>query len=175
MKKHFGIKPFVIAAAIMTTGAVSVIGASAATTRNVSDLTATAVITEQPEAPASPITPEEPAAPTAPEDPVQPDISAPTDPTENTDQPDTYLKKLSEEEAKEHERKFNEKGESEIFRINGKKMKWIVEKFSDMEFLGEDSDGTRHYKSRICGRASVLSANSLGEDEYSTYLLVAVD
>ena len=46
MKKHFSIKPFVIAAAIMTTGAVSVLGASAAT-KNTSDRTAPITITYQ--------------------------------------------------------------------------------------------------------------------------------
>lgn len=70
MKKHFGIKPFVIAAAIMTTGAVSVIGASAATSGNVSDLIAPATVTEQPAAPAAP------ASPTAPEEPAHSDIPA---------------------------------------------------------------------------------------------------
>ena len=47
MKKHFSIKPFVIAAAIMTTGAVSVLGASAATNKNVSDRTVPFTITYQ--------------------------------------------------------------------------------------------------------------------------------
>ena len=46
MKKHFSIKPFVIAAAIMTTGAVSVLGASAAT-KNISDRTVPVTITYQ--------------------------------------------------------------------------------------------------------------------------------
>ena len=46
MKKHFSIKPFIIAAAIMTTGAVSVLGASAAT-KNTSDRTAPITITYQ--------------------------------------------------------------------------------------------------------------------------------
>ena len=45
MKKHFSIKPFIIAAAIMTTGAVSVLGASAATNKNVSDRTVPVTIT----------------------------------------------------------------------------------------------------------------------------------
>ena len=47
MKKHFSIKPFIIAAAIMTTGAVSVLGASAATNKNVSDRTVPVTITYQ--------------------------------------------------------------------------------------------------------------------------------
>lgn len=165
MKKHFSIKPFVIAAAIMTTGAVSVIGASAATTRNVSDLTATAAITEQSAAP------EEPAAPTAPEEPVQPDVPAPT---ETTEKPDTNTE-LSIEEQKELQRKLREEAEGEIYEVDGKKMKWIGEKLSDMEFIGEDSDGTRHYKSRYGGTASVWSANGIDEDVYFSYLLVVVE
>ena len=47
MKKHFSIKPLVIAAAVMTTGAVSVLGASAATNKNVSDRTVPVTITYQ--------------------------------------------------------------------------------------------------------------------------------
>lgn len=162
MKKHFGIKPFVIAAAIMTTGAVSIIGASAATSGNISDLIAPSAVTEQPAAP---------AAPTAPEDAVQPDIS---NPTENTEKPDTNTE-LSTEEQKELQRKLIEEAEGEIYEVDGKKMKWIGEKLSDMEFIGEDSDGTRHYKSRICGTASVWSANGIDEDEYFSYLLVVVE
>ena len=46
MKKHFSLKPFVIEAAIMTTGAVSVLGASAAT-KNTSDRTVPVTITYQ--------------------------------------------------------------------------------------------------------------------------------
>lgn len=150
MKKHFSIKPLLIAASIMTTGAVSVIGASAATTWNVSDLIAPATVTEQPEVP------EEPAAP-----------------TETTDKPVTNLKELSDEEYKELKRKLIEEYDSEIFDFYGKKVKWIEEKLSDMEFIGEDSDGTRHYKSRYGSTTSIWSAD--GDYSHWGSIIVRLD
>lgn len=164
MKKHFGIKTLVVAAAIMTTGAVSVVSASAATTRNVSDLIAPAAVTEQPEVP------EEPAAPTAPEEAVQTDIPAPT---ETTDKPVTNLKELSDEEYKELKRTLIEECDSEIFDFHGKKEMWIEEKLSDMEFIGEDSDGTRHYKSRYGSTTSIWSVD--GDYSHWSSIIVRLD
>ncbi|MDE7229713.1 MAG: hypothetical protein K2N56_04465 [Oscillospiraceae bacterium] len=127
MKKHFGIKTLVVAAAIMTTGAVSVIGASAATTRNFSD------------------------------------IPAPTEPVTN-------LKELSDEEYKELKMTLIEECDSEIFDFHGNKVNWIEEKLSDMEFIGEDSDGTRHYKSRYGSTTSICSSDG----DYSHWSIITV-
>ena len=139
MKKHFSIKPFIIAAAIMTTGAVSVLGASAAT-KNTSDLTAPVTITY-----------------------LQSDSA---ELSENTEQPvvSYTIEALAEvgtvnltdaevsleyhdvtapfsEEQKTLYRGFDEDGDL-VFEVNGVKVKPIGNEFSNMEFICMDENGT---------------------------------
>lgn len=148
MKKHFTIKPLLVAAAIMTTGAISVISAGAATNTNVSDLTA-----PQTAAQSEPVQPAEPAA-----EPVQ-DSTPVADPEP--------AQEITPAPPKEEERptkginvdKLVEEGAGEIYEANGHRYMMLEEKESDMELIGVDADGTRHYKSRFGGTASSWSAD----------------
>lgn len=144
MKKHFTIKPLLVAAAIMTTGAISVISAGAAT--NTSNLTAPQTVAEQPAEPAADPEPVQDSTPAADPEPTQDTTPAPPKdeerPTEGIN-----VDKLVEE------------GAGEIYEADGHRYMMLEEKESDMELIGVDADGTRHYKSRFGGTASSWSAD----------------
>lgn len=116
MKKHFGIKTLVVAAAIMTTGAVSVIGASAATTRNVSDLIAPTTTAEQ----------------SAAGTPAPEVVVTPAEPK------DTDIPALTYDESG-----FIS---SATVDPNGKYELMIPIELVSAELIREDSDGTKYYK-----------------------------
>ncbi len=157
MKKHFTIKPLLVAAAIMTTGAISVISAGAATNTNVSDLTTPGTAAEQPAA--------EPVQPAADPEPVQ----ETPEPAQNV----TLAPAKGGEGISVNE--LIEKGAGEIYEANGHQFMRIEEKGSDMELIGVDADGTRHYKSRFGGTASVWSAEGYDDAEWGSSLFVRLD
>lgn len=77
-------------------------------------------------------------------------------------------------------KKLIHEAEGESFEINGMTVKIIAEKGSDMELVGVDDDGTRHYTSRYGGTASVWTADGVegdiqDDEDFGSYLYVRVD
>ncbi|MGN0678696.1 MAG: hypothetical protein ACI4JS_03435 [Oscillospiraceae bacterium] len=141
MKKHFTIKPLLIAAAITATGTISALSAGAVTTPAISD--------EKLPAATVAVQPEAPAIPAAPENDTKPDTTP--EPAVSAD--GTY------------------------FEYEGRNIKIIEEKASDMELIGMDDDGTRHYKSRYGGTTShwCNDGDDCDNSDWGTCLFVYVD
>ncbi len=170
MKKNFSVKPFIVAAAIMAAGAVSAVSAGAAVNTNVSDITTPGAATKQPAA-----------------SEVQETSAQNITPAESAEK--------SAEKAKVV--KQIEEAEGEIAEINGQLTNMIEENNSDMKFIGgsivgsentvemapeglvhfegkddpefirEDSDGTKYYKTRD---GEVISVRPVTEENSSYYL-----
>jgi len=175
MKKHFTIKPLLIAAAITAIGAISAISAGAVTPPAISDETLPAATdAAQPEAPAEPAAPDTPAA------------------SENDSKPDTTPKKADSADSRIELSplgssdsvskmgtisKFTLEADGTYFEYEGKTMKIIEEKASDMKLIGVDADGTRHYKSRYGGTVShwCTDGDSCDGSDWSTAIFVQAD
>ena len=171
MKKHFSIKPFVIAAAIMTTGAVSVLGASAAT-KNTPDRTVPVTITYQQTDSANAEQPTgsytlEVLGEIGTEDLTEVEVSLDyheADDSLTVEQKRIELKELIDEV------------DGYIYEVDGQMIKMIGEQFSEMELIGIDEDGTHHYKSRYVGTASRWTADgNYDDDSWSHFLYVRVN
>ncbi len=124
MKKHFTIKPLLIAAAITATGAISALSAGAVTTPAVSEEKLPAAAASQPAAAAQPA---------APENAPKPDTTS-----ERAESPDE-LADIPTEDLQNYGR---------------------FEKVPDMEFIGEDDNGVRHYKSSTGETVSLRVINA---------------
>lgn len=66
--------------------------------------------------------------------------------------------------------------EGEIFEIDGMMVKMIAEKAGDMNLIGVDDDGTRHYESVYGGTFSHWSADGIDDDDtWGTAVYVRID
>lgn len=186
MKKHFSIKPFVIAAAVMTTGAVSVLGASAATNKNVSDRTVPITITYQQtdsveisENMAGVSYTYEALGEIGTIELTEKDIYEVklgkitlsdgeewTETDTSTAVTTRFVKRSDEEWAKDWEiiyKKIDENGAA-FFETAGAKV--VYETIDSLEFTGKDADGTMHYKSRYSdGEVSLWHPDGVNEDD----------
>ena len=174
MKKHFSIKPFIIAAAIMTTGAVSVLGASAATNKNVSDRTVPVTITYQ-QTDSAELSENTPAdsytlevlGEIGSENPTEVEVSLEYNETADS---------LTVEQKRIELKDLFDEAEGYIYEVDGQMIKMIGEKFSEMELIGIDEDGTHHYKSRYGGTSSWWTADgNYDEDSWCSFRYVRVN
>ncbi len=150
MKKHFTIKPLLIAAAITATGAISAISAGAVTTPAISEETLPAVaVASQPAAADTPA---------APENDLKPDTTS-----EPAESPNDRIE-LAPPEILDGA----EKGTVSVLIIQpaGTELDYEVckEKLSDMELIGVDDNGVRHYKSSNGKTVSLSLINADEED-----------
>ena len=173
MKKHFSIKPFVIAAAIMTTGAVSVLGASAAT-KNTSDRTVPVTITYQ-QTDSAELPENTPTGSYTLE--VLGELG-----TENLTEVEVSLEynetddSITVEQKRIEIKELIDEADGYIYEVDGQMMKVVGGKFSDMELIGIDEDGTHHYKSRYVGTTSRWTADgNYDDDSWSSFIYVRVD
>ncbi len=147
MKKHFTIKPLLIAAAITATGAISALSAGAVTTPAVSEEKLPAAAASQP---------------AAPENAPKPDTTS-----EPAESPDDRIE-LAPPESLDN----NEKGtvSALIVQPAGKELDYEVreEKLSDMELIGVDDNGVRHYKSSTGDEVKVRLINA-DEENVTVY------
>ncbi len=161
MKKHFTIKPLLMAAAITATSAISALSAGAATTPAVSEekLPAVAVASQ----PAAADTPAADAQPAAPENDLKPDTKF-----ERAESPDDRTEPAPPESLDN-----DEKGtvSALIVQPTGMELDYGVssQKISDMEFIGEDDNGVRHYKSSTGGTVSLRTINADEESVVCCY------
>ncbi len=147
MKKHFTIKPLLIAAAITATGAISALSAGAVTTPAVSEEKLPAAAASQP---------------AAPENDPKPDTTS-----EPAELPVNRIELASPESLDN-----DEKGtvSALIVQPAGKELDYEVreEKLSDMELIGVDDNGVRHYKSSTGDEVKVRLINA-DEENVTVY------
>lgn len=156
MRKRTTFKALLVAAAVMTTGAVSVIGASAEMNRTAPDPIAPPTLAEA-AVPASSATAEAPLYTETPDTPVTPipaekpsDVETPDDPIENTTETETEINGM--------------KVTIREYEIDGKKMKDIQQDISDMELVEIEEDGTHVYKMWDGGTFRAWSADGNYDD-----------
>lgn len=154
MKKHFTIKPLLIAAAITATSAISAISAGAVTTPAVSEeKLPTAIAASQPAAADTPA---------APENDPKPDTTS-----ERAESPDDRIE-LAPPEILDND----EKGtvSALIVQPTGMELDYEVsrQKISDMEFIGEDDNGIRRYKTAAGEEVKVRLINA-DEENVTVY------
>lgn len=153
MKKITTFKALLVAAAVMTTGAVSIIGASAEMNRTASGpIAPPAQIDDATPAASAPAeTPETPKTAEVPEMPETPEAPADTDTTESSYKQDI-------ENAIENAIN-GMKVTITKYEADGKPMKSITQKASDMELIDIKADGTHVYKTWSGGTLKVWSAD----------------
>ena len=156
LKKNTTFKALLVAAAVMTTGAVSVIGASAEINRT--DPAVTAPPAQVDDATPAASTPKETTeVPETPETPETPEAPADTDTTE-------IFYKRDIENAIETEIN-GYKVTVTKYEADGKPMKSITQKMSDMELIEIEADGTHVYKTWSGGTCKRWSADGNYNDD----------
>ncbi len=155
MKKRTTFKALLVAAAVMTTGAISVIGASAEMNRTASEpITPPAQVDDATPAASAPAeTPEVPETPETPETP-----EAPTD-TETPESSYIPYKDAIETEINGYKVTIVK------YEADGKPMKEIIQKMSDMELIDIEADGTHVYKTFSGGTFKAWNADGNYNDD----------
>lgn len=97
---------------------------------------------------------------------------------ENIESSGRYEIKIAERDAEEIQGIQNliYEAEGEIFEIDGMMVKMIAEKAADMNLIGVDADGTKHYESRYGGTFSYWSADGIDDDgAFGSAVFVRID